>query len=438
MFMTEVQMQLLYEPARRHVHNASVVGGDDVLTIRTPSERWAYAITIAPVRSGDISEGPVATTLKVRVHRGVIGIGVLSADETRFVNENGFAGPSDWVETTVLTGAGDDNGPLVVRNLSGAGSPSEVDIEIVQSVAVEDHNGPATPELAIDPTLFKAFTPWSGQVPAGYWADWTGIRTRADVWAFSDEYMAIFNKDRFETMALPINDEHVLDWLPLVQALNDTKGTFRMVALGAGWGRWIAGGAGLARQLGRDFKVMGVEAEPQYFAWMERHMRDNDIGSDRATLVCAAATGRPGDCWFAVGDSQAWYGQSIVAVDESQGKPDPGKFRRVRGLTLKDVVAELSPIDYLHMDIQGTEAEFLSYAPDVLNRHVGMVNIGTHGLDIEVELRALFRKLGWTSLYDIEIGSQCRVRIGDVRSNPVQFGDGVQVWRNPNFSGWRV
>jgi FkbM family methyltransferase len=440
MSMTEVQMQLLYEPARYHVHNdSSVVTGDDVLAIQTPPQRWAYAVTIAPVRSGGIGDGPVATTLKLRVRRGVVGIGVLSADETRFVNETGFAGPSDdWVETTVLTGVGDENGPLVVRNHSGSGSPSEVDIRIIKSVPVTDETMTATPEIAIDPALFDRYTPWSGTVPAGYWIDWTGIRTRADVYAFTPEITELFNTERPQTTALPIYDEHVLDWIPLVQALNETSGTFRMAALGAGWGRWIAGGAGLARQLGRDFKILGVEAEPQHFDWMLRHMRDNDIGADRATLICAAAAGRPGDFWFTVGDSQSWYGQSIVSVDESKGRPDPSKFRRVKGLTMNDVLEQLSPIDYLHMDIQGTEAEFLSYAPDQLNRHVGMVNIGTHGLDIEVQLRALFRKLGWTCIYDIEIGSSRAIRIEEKLSKPVQFGDGVQVWKNPNFPGRRV
>ena len=267
---------------------------------------------------------------------------------------------------------------------------------------------------------------------------WTGTLTRADVWAFPAHIRALYDQNRFEATTLPLNDEHVLDWVPLIQAVLSARSTFRMAALGAGWGRWIAAGALLARQLGIDCKVLGVEAEPQHFSWMVRHMQDNAIGPDRAILINAAAAGRPDDCWFLVGNSQAWYGQSIVPIDAADKgeffEGPQGQLRRTKAITLPDLLGRLSPIDYLHMDIQGSEAEFLRYAPDELDRKVESVNIGTHSHQIEADLRDLFTGLGWTSVYDVPLGGKRQIRVGDKLFPQVDFGDGVQVWANPKFS----
>jgi hypothetical protein len=50
----------------------------------------------------------------------------------------------------------------------------------------------------------------------------------------------------------------------------------------------------------------------------------------------------------------------------------------------------LSPLDYMHMDIQGAELDFRSYRPELLDAKVRLVNIGTHSAKIEVGLRQLF------------------------------------------------
>jgi hypothetical protein len=129
---------------------------------------------------------------------------------------------------------------------------------------------------------------------------------------------------------------------------------------------------------------------------------------------------------FAVGDPQAWYGQSIRPSAEG------GDVRRVEAVTIEGVLARCRPLDYLHMDIQEAELDFLSYCPDLLDEHVRMVNIGTHSLEIESGLRDLFTELRWTSLYDVQLGTTRKVRVGGDIAD-VEFGDGVQVWRNPKL-----
>ena len=223
----------------------------------------------------------------------------------------------------------------------------------------------------------------------------------------------------------------MLDWALVAQAVNESYGMFRMAALGAGFGRWLAAGAALAMQTGRDYRLLGVEAEPQHFEWMLRHFKENKIPESRYIALNAAAVGTPGDCWFTVGNAQAWYGQTVYAEDQTP--PENAKLRRTRGVTIDEILSLLSPLDYLHMDIQGAEFDVLSYRPDRLDREVRLVNIGTHSAEIEFGLRKLFKGLGWECVYDVKLGSKHPVRLGNAKAPEVEFGDGVQVWRNPRL-----
>jgi hypothetical protein len=64
---------------------------------------------------------------------------------------------------------------------------------------------------------------------------------------------------------------------------------------------------------------------------------------------------------------------------------------------------------------------------------VRLVNIGTHSAEIEAGLRKLFKGLAWECLYDVRLGSRIPVRLGNELGPEVEFGDGIQVWRNPRL-----
>ncbi|MGH7084539.1 MAG: hypothetical protein ACREFN_06055, partial [Acetobacteraceae bacterium] len=252
----------------------------------------------------------------------------------------------------------------------------------------------------------------------------------------------IYNRERHEAPALPTDTEHVLDWIPLIDSVSASRGTFVMAALGAGWGRWLSAGAFAARQLGLDYRLFGVEAEPTHFAWMVRHLKENGLDPRRYTILQAAVSGKEGACWFRVGDAAAWYGQSITpdpgvdaavtsnAAIGSEIVVDNARLRRVRCLDLRAVLRDLPIVDYMHMDIQEAEGDFLRAHPDILDRRVRMVNIGTHLAEIEDDLRRLFSGLGWRPLYDVPLGTVAAVRVGAQQPKRVEFGDGVQVWLN--------
>jgi FkbM family methyltransferase len=311
---------------------------------------------------------------------------------------------------------------------------------------IDDCEDESLSEVVVDDSSLRLFTPWSGVTPAGYWTDFLGVQTRVDVWAFTPEYLEIYNHDRFESPGLPTDGEHVLDWIPLIDAVAGSGHTFVMVALGAGWGRWLSAGAFAARQLARECKLVGVEAEPTHFNWMLRHLAQNGIDPARHRIIRAAASNTAGPCWFHIGGNAAgWYGQSIVPDSDvppeitaqaplwSEVSIGDTRLQRVCSVDLRDVVSGLPTIDYMHMDIQGAEAAFLEAYPELLQQHVRAVNVGTHSSQIEDRLQALFRTLKWRCAYDVPLKSAVMVRVGSSDAQRVAFGDGVQVWTNPTL-----
>ena len=423
-----------YSVSSRIIHNqASCVAAGDLLQVTTPAEQWSYALEFPPLGDAAAVDKNMKLKLRAHVQEGVVGLGLLTPQRTGYQYEVQVVAneESQLVEIPIPEGAA--LGALMLRNTSARGY-SRVDLDILGceiSPLSEDTTITGREPIVIDPEIFASFRPWSGWVPSGFFADWTGILTRVDVWAFNEKQLAVFNRYRHESHSVRLDWEHILDWAPLAQAVNEFIGTFRMVALGAGWGRWLAGGAALAAQTGRDYHLLGVEAEPQHFEWMLRHFKENKIPEDRYTVLNAAATGAPGECWFPVGNSQAWYGQAVYS--EGQALAEAAELRRTKGMTIDEILNLLSPLDYLMMDIQGAELDVLSYSPDSLDQDVRLVNIGTHSLEVEALLRKLFRKLQWDCLYDVQLGSRHPIQLGDKVEPEVEFGDGVQVWRNPRL-----
>jgi FkbM family methyltransferase len=285
----------------------------------------------------------------------------------------------------------------------------------------------------VDTGILKRVKPWSGTVPAGYFAYFLGNIARTDYWAFSEELRAIHDHQRFQGFSAPTFDDNLFDWIVLLEAVADGEGGFTMAALGAGWGRWLVAAALASRQFGRaPVHLIGVEAEPTHFAWMREHFQDNGLDPSEHELIDAAAAGESGQAWFYFGKPDSWYGQSIVRDDRLEDQTEVGeadyngeRVRRVRTVDLTELASRRARIDYLHIDIQGAEFEFLSSAPEMLNAKVKRVLVGTHSTEIEENLRRLFDGLGWRCQYDVPMG-------GEVEANDavVTIGDGVQVWIN--------
>ena len=203
-----------------------------------------------------------------------------------------------------------------------------------------------------------------------------------------------------------------------------------------GVGRWITNAAFACRQLGVDYRLVGVEAEKEHFEWMRAHLALNDVEPEKVTLVAAAAAASDGTTRFRSGLGATCYGQRVPRLwrERVRWRLAGGAVDRVPAVSLATVIADVEgTIDLLDLDIQSAEADVLEAAGDTIGR-VRRIHVATHPgnpralRDPEDRVRALFTLLGWRCLRDYGWGRECTTPEGVIR-----FEDGVQTWLNPSF-----
>lgn len=435
-----IPLESFYTERVRHLTHEN-----GALCFNTPEQQWAYAVDV-DLRRFEPELRALGKSLlievRIKVESGIAGVGVENGSGDGFLVEQ-FIEPDDDELFTLYVADSASIGALVIRQAAEDGSPSVVRLT---SVTCFPSNAPQKPIIDLDLQLIRPFGGWSGRVQAGMWANWLGIQTRAKFYAMAKMYSESLWQDRFETAEFPAGEGQLLDLIPLLEAVLSSQSMFRMLDLGAGWGRWLTTGAFACEKVGLAYQLTGVEAEPTHFKWLEEHMKDNAVPEQNVRLINAAVGRTSGYCWFPVGgcetyDPSSWYGQSIVPDAKVPGENaiaedvqlENIQLRRTRSLSLDDLLQDGEMVDYMQIDIQGTEYDLLSACPDRLDRQVRMINIGTHSQMLERRLKRLFCRLGWTLRYEVPIGQKCEIRFNGKFFTDTSSRDGVQVWLNPRF-----
>jgi FkbM family methyltransferase len=286
--------------------------------------------------------------------------------------------------------------------------------------------------LPVHHPVFARFVPWRGLVDPTWDVNFLGVRTRLAFTAGmgGDAPTA----SRLVETEYPVFGEEYFEWIDVLEAVLTAERQFTMVELGAGWGRWLINAAAAARRCGvSTLCLVGVEAEPTHYRWMQQHFADNGIGSESCRLVEAAVAATQKRVRFHVGDPSAWYGQAIELNPRSVlgripflsgGGVAKRTIRKVRAVALSQIVSDLNEIDLIDADLQGVEADVFESAEALLAQKVKRVHIGTHSSENERRLRVLFGALGWENLNDYASGTEV-----DTPWGRIKFQDGVQTWR---------
>ncbi|HSK40878.1 MAG TPA: hypothetical protein VK943_14015, partial [Arenibaculum sp.] len=93
--------------------------------------------------------------------------------------------------------------------------------------------------------------------------------------------------------------EDYFEWIDLLEAIDEARGRFVMIEVGAGYGRWIANAAASVRRRRAgaplECRFTAVEASSSRFCWIAQHLRDNAIAPQDHRLLHAGITndGRP-------------------------------------------------------------------------------------------------------------------------------------------------
>jgi FkbM family methyltransferase len=288
--------------------------------------------------------------------------------------------------------------------------------------------------------VFGRFRAFTGRVPTSFRVGFVGDRERnavigLDVTRASDEVA---------TGPPPFNEEY-FEWIDLLEAVEAAGDTFTMLELGAGYGRWSSRGALAARQRRKAVCLGVVEAEPKHVGWLKEHLADNGIAEREYRLTAAPLAREERDVAFCVSvpnGEKHWFGQAALRC-EIGNAPVVGDYHghalhripggagviALRSVRLSDVLAPFALIDIVDMDVQGCEVEIIAEAIGPLTRKARRMHIGTHGPEIEADLRPLLSAAGWIKTRDWP----CRGDI-DTEYGRIFFQDGVQSWINPRVA----
>jgi len=232
-------------------------------------------------------------------------------------------------------------------------------------------------------------------------------------------------KGQTVTPGLPGKDEHYLDWIALLTAVDRAQGTFRMAELGAGWAPWLVRGAlatGQRREI-TALELLAVEADPTHYEWIGEHFLDNGLDPKAHNILHGAVAGSAGMLRFPVIDEpDVDYGAGLAAASRAE------RTIEVTGYTLTDLLNRFTgPVDFLHVDIQGAEYDCLPPAMPLLRDRVKSIMVGTHQSDDRHEgLREEFHAQGWNELLALGRNQTHTLAWGEIATN-----DGFLWFENP-------
>jgi FkbM family methyltransferase len=300
--------------------------------------------------------------------------------------------------------------------------------------------------------VFSRFWRYSGEVPAGYQVDFLGTLISDKFDAGLQGVSPYPEGTTVQNVSYPQLDEEYFEWIDLLESVVAASGSYTMIELGAGYGRWAVRAAYAAQQYDPKLRcdVIAVEAEPTVYGWMREHFRNNGIKPRRHTLLHGAVTDEPGEVEFCIGGPRggpydhppnAWYGQFLTKDSEAFGESRPdGKYCgfkvllhtsgwrsiRIPGVSLGAILKKLDFVDLIDLDIEGQELPSLTSVAAELDTKVKRLHIGTHSQEIEAGLRQLLSAHGWQCHADYPLSSTSQTPWG-----PVSFKNGVQSWVNP-------
>jgi FkbM family methyltransferase len=297
--------------------------------------------------------------------------------------------------------------------------------------------------------VFSHFKPFWMEFPGGYAVDLLGTKIRGEFGAGLTVYPAGRNVTPNATC-----DEEYFEWIDLLESVVAARGSYTMIELGAGFGRWALRAAFAVKQHHHPMpcRLIAVEAEPVVYQWMHLHFNDNGIDPTRHCLIHGAICEVPGDVPFYIRGPRGgpfdrspnnWYGQflaqphdlSCESVEDGEYSGFPVRRHmsgwrsiRVPGVTLACILKDLEQVDLIDMDIEGQELPAVRSNIEELNAKVKRLHIGTHGKQIEDGLRQLLSSEGWKCLFDY---AECST--SDTPWGVISFENGVQSWVNPRL-----
>jgi len=297
-----------------------------------------------------------------------------------------------------------------------------------------------------DLPLLRAYCDRAAEVNSDYCLDGFGVKTHYACVPFLDPA-----KLRRERLQHPVPDDgfhaEAIEYVALVDAFRRAERLRRFLAveIGAGWGPWLALAGTLAKQ--RKFlevRLVGAKASRQRFALMQQHLAANDLYSTHAP----EGDFHNGTIFTRLFRGVVWTHNGSIrfprteVVDMGASATSNDTATDYRGLSLEHVETPCltiesllhgvgSPVDFIHLDIQGSEFKLIEQGIDWLSSHASTLFVATHSRSIEGDLIKFLESSNWR----LHREKPCQVDWRKENCSPEARTsvDGSQYWLNQNL-----
>jgi hypothetical protein len=305
---------------------------------------------------------------------------------------------------------------------------------------------------------FAGFSPWRGEVPSGRVRNFLGALLPTGVGVDPAA------PARFQEAGLPTLrwGEGFFEFYSALQSVRAARERYTAISLGAHYGGPLVNAALFARRLRPELavKLIAVEGDPHMCAMIRAHFIDNGFDPADHAIVNAVVSGDNKPVLFTTspvrtGANVAFHSAihrktildgivknkfearvatglvlagTTTLTTPLDGTEVAGEIEFMSAITVADAVGPHDVVDFLEIDIQSSEYVALPPAIGLLDRKVRWVHLGTHGGDLHVTMRHLFRDHGWEVHADL-----LPERDYDTPDGPARTQDGVLSLRNPRL-----
>lgn len=295
-----------------------------------------------------------------------------------------------------------------------------------------------------DILLLEKFRHIPGNGPAqGEILDFLGVRTSHSVhaWLNADVNQAIWLLD------LPVPDDGVhaetIEYVALLNSISIAKinqnEDFVVLEIGASYGPWAStAGVVAARQNFKKILIIELEVNNEAQKMALEHLQRNGLAISSVMeirLVNAAISTENGNAYFPKVDVRSDNGAQISIFPSNldyRGLPIDNE--KVDTITLSTLLSDVNRIDFLHIDVQGTEESLLENSQfiDTLTRKVVALFLATQTRKIEGIALETLAAMGWKLLRERPTTYKQNDRTNNIKGWTLR--DGGQYWINMNLT----
>ena len=141
----------------------------------------------------------------------------------------------------------------------------------------------------------------------------------------------------------------VAEWGACLRALDLAQAPFTVMELGCGWGCWLNNMAVAARNKGVDYRLIGIEGDPDHIDFAKETFRENGIPIEKLELHHGIAAATNGIALFPNQEvkSSSWGLEPVFSVSQQQREEavSSGQYTALPMLSLQDVIGTHTAID---------------------------------------------------------------------------------------------